>query len=379
MTSNDVSSKTKPIACIVMPTYNEAKNIEVIIPKIFQNSNHIRSHRLKILVVDDSSPDGTAECVKDLQDRFKDLHIISGEKKGLGDAYKRGFAHAINLFKPDLIIQMDADGQHSPELIPVFISLANWGFSFIIGSRFAPGGETINFSLWRKFLSYSGNWLIRFLGGIPRIHDCTSGYRCIKTHLIQSCNFDFLSTRGYSFQSSLLCELLRNKAKVIEVPIIFHDRLYGDSKLTYRDQIEFLFNIAKIRFRRSQEFVKFCCVGFSGLIINMGIYIALTRQMGLDAFISSPIAIEISILSNFYLNHIWTFNKRDNSTPLFSKLIKFHFVAGVAGITNYVTFITLLTVFGIFDILANFIGILSGTIINYALNSIWTWKQIHAK
>jgi dolichol-phosphate mannosyltransferase len=363
-------------ACIVMPTYNEAENIPIIIPWIFEEAKKIETHEVHILIVDDNSPDGTQEVVRSHMDKFPNLHLIVGEKKGLGEAYKRGFDHAIKTFEPDLIFEMDADLQHSPNILPLFISLANHGFTLIIGSRFAPGGSTPNFSMLRRFQSLFGNWLIRVLGGLPRIHDCTSGYRCIKTELIKKCDLSFLSTRGYAFQSSLLCELLRNGARLIEIPIEFPDRVHGESKLSFRDQVEFLLNIAKIRFRRSEEFVKFCVVGGSGVFVNMGIYVLITRLMGVLYYIASPIAIELSILWNFTWNNLWTFKKREANAPWMRRLTRFHVVAGVAGLANYSTILVLFGVFGIWDVLANLIGIAFGTLVNYFMNSLWTWKEM---
>jgi dolichol-phosphate mannosyltransferase len=366
-------------ACIIMPTYNEAENIPIIIPWIFEEVKKIETHEVHVLIVDDNSPDGTREVVNSHLDKFPNLHLITGKKKGLGEAYKRGFDHAIKMLDPDLIFEMDADLQHSPRLLPLFISLANYGFTLIIGSRFAPGGSTPNFSMWRRFQSLFGNWLIWFLGGLPRIHDCTSGYRCIKTELIKKCDLSFLSTRGYSFQSSLLFELLRNGARVIEIPIEFPDRIHGESKLSFRDQVEFLVNIGKIRFRKSEEFVKFCVVGGSGVFVNMGIYVLMTRLMDILYYIASPIAIELSILWNFTWNNLWTFKKREASATWTGRLIRFHVVAGVAGLVNYLTLLVLVSVLGVWDILANLIGIAFGTLVNYFMNSLWTWREIRKK
>ena len=128
--------------------------------------------------------------------------------------------------------------------------MANNGFSLVIGSRFILGGSSPNFSLKRKFLSVLGNWLLRYIGGLSKIHDCTSGFRCIKADLIEKCNFTVFVMRGYSFQSSFLFELIKNGAKVIEVPITFKERVHGESKLTLKDQLEFLLNILKIRFHK---------------------------------------------------------------------------------------------------------------------------------
>lgn len=375
MYTNQNNSNKKPVACVILPTYNEAENIEASVRAIFSEQRVITTHHLIILVVDDNSPDGTAGIVRKLQQEFEGLHLVTGNKKGLGEAYKRGMDHALRQFDPDLVFEMDADGQHDSAMIPLFINLANHGFTVVIGSRFALGGETPDFSLWRKFLSLLGNFLVRYLGGIARIHDSTSGYRCIKANLLPACNMDFLSTRGYSFQSSLLCELVRNGARVIEVPIVFPDRKAGTSKLAFRDQVEFLLNIARIRFRNSEEFVKYCFVGASGVLFNLGFYLLFTRIMFMSPTSASPMAIEISILSNFLLNHLWTFRVRHSAGHLARKFVKFHLVAGASGVLNYLVFLLLFRSLGVNDILANLTGIAIGTVFNYVFNSFWTWRR----
>lgn len=365
----------RPKACVILPTYNEAENVQHVVQGIFRQAKKIISHDLHVLVVDDNSPDNTQGIVSELMNEHHNLHLITGQKKGVGEAYKRGIKHAQNLLSPDLIFQMDADGQHDPGLIPLFILLSKNGFSLIIGSRFAPGGTTPDFSLWRKTISLIGNWMIRFLGGIPRIRDCTSGFRCIKSEYLTKCNLNFLSTNGYAFMSSLLCELLRNGVKVIEVPIVFPDRIRGESKLSLKDQVEFIINIAKIRFRQSEEFVRFCIVGASGVLVNLSLYIFLTRLFNIDYRIAAPIAIEFSILTNFLFNHNWTFKKLNANAPLFIELFKFHIVAGLVGIINYLTFLALIYFLYLHDIMANLVGIGIGTVINYFLNSLWTWRK----
>ncbi len=366
----------KNIACVILPTYNEAENVQILIPEIFKQSDKISTHELHVLVVDDNSPDGTKDVIEKQMKIYPNLHLLTGEKKGLGEAYKRGMNHAITELKPDLIFQMDADLQHDPSLLPLFVTLSNYGFSLVIGSRFVPGGHIPDFSLKRRMLSLLGNWLIRFFGGLPRFHDCTSGYRCIKADLIPKCNLSYLSTRGYSFLSSLLCELLRNGATAVEIPITFPDRKFGDSKLSFRDQMEFLLNIVKIRFRQSGEFIKYCLVGFFGVIVNMGGYIALTRLLGIPLWFASPIAIESSIISNFLLNNTWTFRNRSTGNHWLERMLRFHAVTALAGIFNYSILLSLVHIFGMWDILANLIGIAIGTFINYVANSLWTWKEL---
>ena len=365
----------KPTAVIVLPTYNEAKNLPVIIPAIFRQQEKIETHDLHLLVVDDNSPDGSQDVVRNFMPEYPHLDMITGDKQGLGEAYKRGMAHAIETLQPDLIFEMDADLQHDPDLIPLFIILANHGYSLVIGSRFTFGGATPDFSLRRRFLSVVGNWLLRFLAGLPPIRDCTSGYRCIKSDLLKKCDLSHLSTRGYSFQSALLFELVRNGASILEIPIVFPDRQHGESKLAMRDQVEFLINVLRIRFQKSEEFIRFCIVGASSVLVNLGIYILLTRLFKLPLEIASPIAIETSILSNFTLNHIFTFKNRQTETRLTTKLARFHVASGLAGVTNYITLLGLVHLAGLWDILSNLIGIGVGTMINYYVNSRWTWKE----
>jgi dolichol-phosphate mannosyltransferase len=238
------------IACIVLPTFNEAGNIKALIPSILAQSSVIKTHDLHVLVVDDNSPDGTALIVEELMRESPRIHLLRGEKKGLGDAYQRGMAHALARLDPDLIVEMDADFQHDPGLLPRLIALNNDGFSLVIGSRFLPGGATPSFPWHRRWISLAGTVLVRAFGGLQRFTDCTSGYRCIRAELIRKCDLTGLSTRGYSFQSSLLCELIWNGARPIELPIIFNERRQGSSKLSLRDQVEFVINLLQLLLKR---------------------------------------------------------------------------------------------------------------------------------
>ena len=238
------------IGCVVLPTYNEAANVRVVIPLIFEQAVRIPSHDLHVVVVDDNSPDGTAAVVREFMTTLPNLHLLTGEKKGLGEAYKRGMAYALESLHADLIFEMDADLQHDPALLPLFVVLANNGFSLVIGSRFTLGGTTPNFPWRRRVISIVGTWLVRLFGGLPALRDCTSGYRCIKADVFAKCDLRGVASRGYAFQSSLLCELVRNGARIIEVPIVFEERKQGESKLSFQDQSEFLLNLFKLRFRR---------------------------------------------------------------------------------------------------------------------------------
>ena len=361
--------------CFVLPTYNEEENIENIIQQILKEEKNQSKHTFSILVVDDNSTDETQTIVQRYISLNSKVHLVTGQKKGLGDAYKRGFKFALNDLKADLIFQMDSDGQHDASLIPDFVSYIEEGKDVVIGSRFIDGGTTPDFSFTRLLMSKVGNLLVRYVGGIAQVKDCTSGYRAIRASYLKELDFSYLSTRGYSFQSSLICDLAWRGADISEIPIEFSSRQGGDSKLALRDQIEFLLNIPRLGFRNLEDFMKYSLVGVSGVFVNLGLYFLLTRYYEISELVAPLIAIESALISNFILNNFWTFGKRITQSRIRVKFVKFHLVSGFSALINYSAFLTLFLVFGLYDILANLIGIGLAAIVNYLINSNWTWKD----
>ena len=361
--------------CFVLPTYNEEENIENIIQQILKEEKNQSKHTFSILVVDDNSSDETQTIVQRYTSLNPKVHLVTGQKKGLGDAYKRGFKFALNDLKADLIFQMDSDGQHDTSLIPNFVSYIEEGKDVVIGSRFVEGGTTPDFSFSRLLMSKVGNLLVRYVGGVTQVKDCTSGYRAIRASYLKELDFSYLSTRGYSFQSSLICDLAWRGANISEIPIEFSSRQGGDSKLALRDQIEFLLNIPRLGFRNLEDFMKYSLVGVSGVFVNLGLYLFLTRYYEISEVVAPLIAIESALISNFILNNFWTFGKRITQSRIRVKFVKFHLVSGFSALINYSAFLTLFLVFGLYDILANLIGIGLAAIVNYLINSNWTWKD----
>ena len=361
--------------CFVLPTYNEEENIENIIQQILKEEKNQSKHTFSILVVDDNSTDETQAIVQRYTSLNSKVHLVTGQKKGLGDAYKRGFNYALNDLQADLIFQMDSDGQHDTSLIPHFVSYIEEGKDVVIGSRFIDGGTTPDFSFSRLLMSKVGNLLVRYVGGITQVKDCTSGYRAIRASYLKELDFSYLSTRGYSFQSSLICDLAWRGADISEIPIEFSSRQGGDSKLALRDQIEFLLNIPRLGFRNLEDFMKYSLVGVSGVFVNLGLYLFLTRYYEISEVVAPLIAIESALISNFILNNFWTFGKRITQSRIRVKFVKFHLVSGFSALINYSAFLTLFLVFGLYDILANLIGIGLAAIVNYLINSNWTWKD----
>lgn len=234
---------------IVIPTYQEATNISSLISKIKLEEKKIKK-QLVILVVDDNSPDGTGEVIKKLTQQYSDLYLLSGEKKGLGNAYTRGFKFAIEKLKADVIIQMDADFSHDPDDLSRLVNEINKGYDVVVGSRYIKGGKITNLSPWRRFLSKQGNSVCRSILNIKTVADCTAGFRAIKTQALNKINYSNFKTNGYSFQLKLIYQLIKANAKIKEIPVKFIDRRRGATKLGVWDIMEGIITLFKLRFSR---------------------------------------------------------------------------------------------------------------------------------
>ena len=360
---------------IVIPTYNERENIGLLINAL-QNEFKKMPHEMQILVVDDNSPDGTAEIVKGESKKYSNVHLITGEKQGLGAAYIRGFNHSINVLNAHVIMQMDSDFSHKPEDVSRMISTLDEGADFIIGSRYVQGGRIPeNWPFTRKMISKLGNIFARFIAGLSKIRDCTAGFRAIRASVINEIDLTNFRVQGYAFQMALLSQAVFNKAIVKEIPVEFVDRIRGETKLGFSDIIEFIINAWWIRLENSKTFIKLIIIGTSGVFVNLGTFTVLIRS-GLNKFIASPISIEFSIISNFLLNNYWTFKSRNNTDKFHLKGLKFNTVSFIALGFNYLTFISLSFLFpDIMPQIHQAIGIIPATLVNYLLNSYWTFKE----
>ncbi len=244
-------------AVVVLPTYNEAGTIALVAAGIVTQQQRIPSHELHLLVVDDNSPDGTGGVVREMMRTTPRIHLLSGSRSGLGNAYKRGIAHALEHLSPDLVIQMDGDLQHDPAMLPLFVHHALQGYSLVIGSRFTAGGRTPGMPLRRYLLSVVGNGMLRLMSAAPPVRDCTSGFRCMTAELLRACDATRLPGRGYAYQAVLLLAMLENGAAAIEIPIEFQRRSKGRSKLTFRDQFEFAMNLVALGFKNATRLALF--------------------------------------------------------------------------------------------------------------------------
>ena len=230
---------------VIIPTYKEKENIKSIIVAIFALEKDF-----DILVIDDNSPDGTADIVKELMQDFSDrLFIIEREGKlGLGTAYIAGFKYALE-HHYDFIFEMDADFSHNPkDLIALYNACAQKGFDLAVGSRYASGVNVVNWPMGRVLLSYFASIYVQIVTGMP-IKDSTAGFKCYKKEVLQTINLDRVKFVGYAFQIEMKFTAWKFGFKITEVPIIFTNRVLGESKMSPKILNEAVFGIIKMKLR----------------------------------------------------------------------------------------------------------------------------------
>jgi dolichol-phosphate mannosyltransferase len=218
-------------ALIIIPTYNEAENLETMVQAI-----QALDAGLDIMIVDDNSPDGTGEIADRLSETLEGLHVLHRPgKMGLGTAYVTGFEWAIE-HGYDYVFEMDCDFSHDPRYLPTFLETIA-SADLVIGSRYVKGGDTPDWGLVRKFISQGGNFFARFMLGL-KTHDCTGGYRCYRREMIQKVPWEEIRLQGYGFQVGAVYHIERLGGRVAEFPIVFQDRRVGQSKMSYKIILE---------------------------------------------------------------------------------------------------------------------------------------------
>lgn len=223
----------KPL--IVLPTYNEAENIVEVLDRVREAVPHA-----DVLVVDDGSPDGTAN----LADEWGASHgggvsvLRRGAKAGLGSAYRAGFAFGLaNGY--DALVEMDSDLQHDPAALPALLSAVESGADLAIGSRYVPGGAIPDWPKTREWLSRGGNRYAGFVLGL-QVRDATAGFRCYAAPMLSRIELDSITADGYGFQIEMAYNIARRGGRIVEVPITFNDRVRGTSKMSSRIVFEAL-------------------------------------------------------------------------------------------------------------------------------------------
>ncbi|HHJ51845.1 MAG TPA: polyprenol monophosphomannose synthase [Caldithrix abyssi] len=227
-------------AVVIVPTYNEIENVQRLTEAIFSYQPDVH-----VLFVDDNSPDGTAEKIKELQQKYPNVHLLEREKKqGLGKAYIAGFKVALDMGF-EYIFEMDADFSHDPKEIPNFLKAIEEN-DLVLGSRYIKGVNVVNWPLRRLLLSYFANVYTRIITGIP-IHDSTGGFKCFRREVLEAIDFDRIKSNGYGFQIELNYKVWKKGFRIKEIPIIFVDRQFGESKLSKKIMWEAMFLVWKLR------------------------------------------------------------------------------------------------------------------------------------
>jgi len=321
---------------IIIPTYNEKENIQKLVSiledEIFPQ---IKNHDMNILVADDSSPDGTADEVKKLMEKWENLDISIGQKHGLGAAYVRAMSYAIEKMNADVMFEMDADLSHDPKKIPEFLKKIDEGYDFVIGTRYSQGGSIpSNWGLIRKIYSVFGNLLVRTILFKFSIHDWTGGYRALKKEVFLKEKEELTDFKGYTFQVSFLNKVVRDGYKVAEVPIQFTDRTLGRSKIAASEYIVDLLKYvitASFKEKIFGSFGKFLVVGGTGFVLQAILLRVLVESFAVNPTYANLAGAVVAIFSNFNLNNIWTFKteKTKGLGTYFWKLLNFYATSAV--------------------------------------------------
>ena len=228
-------------AVVCLPTYNERENL----PRVIEA---LQPLGVRVLVIDDSSPDGTGELADQIaaeQDWVSVLH--RDRKEGLGPAYLSGFREVLR-GDAGYVLEMDADLSHDPADVPRLIEACDSGADVALGSRYVPGGGTENWGRSRRVVSAGGSLYARTLLGVP-IRDLTGGFKCFRREVLESIDLDTVHSKGYAFQIELTYRALRSGFRVVEVPIVFADRTHGRSKMSRAIFLEAVARVPLLRFQ----------------------------------------------------------------------------------------------------------------------------------
>mgnify|MGYP001818825400 CR=1 FL=1 len=227
---------------VVMPTYNEAANLAAIVPAVLD-----QDPRIDVLVVDDASPDGTGDLADGMAAESSRIHVVHREgKQGLGSAYLRGFEWGLERGY-EFLIEMDSDHSHDPKYLPDLLNAVEGDLDLVIGSRYVRGVNVVNWPMSRLLLSWFANRYARVVTGLP-LSDATAGFKCFRREVLESIDFDRVGSTGYAFQIEMDFRAWKNGFRVGEVPIVFVDRVEGESKMSGKIVREAVWRVWALRF-----------------------------------------------------------------------------------------------------------------------------------
>lgn len=370
-------------AVIIVPTYNEKDNIESLVKelqRVFEKAP--KEFDMNILVVDDTSPDGTGEIVKRLMKKYSNLHLfVNPEKKGLGAAYIKGMRYASDKLKADLVFEFDADGSHQPKYIPEMLKEISKGADVVVGSRYIPGGTMPDdWGIDRKVISFFGNFITRLVLLTFQYKDMTSGFRVSKTKFLKKIDLDNLLSKQFAYKLHLYYALHKLGAKIVEYPIDFIDRTKGKTKFPKNNIKDSLRVVFTLRFRESKKFIQVCFVGFAGAVVQFTVFNIL--RLRIQPEYANTVAVELAIISNFILNNLWTFKEEkiefSKVGKLLSKFFQFNLVSLGSILIQFLVMKIGVSLLGRSLLLENglvMVGILIGLVWNYTMYTKFIWKK----
>lgn len=330
------------IVSVVLPTYNERANIERTIEKVLEQEKNLPGWQIRIVVADDiRSSDGTEQIVKQIIQKNKSVDLIKVEP-GLGVGLIEGHRYALEHLRPDILAQLDADGQVVPDVLVRLVKTIEEGYSLAIGSRFVRGGKN-QLSFARRIFTYGASIFSRLMVGPWDIGEVTNSARAFTPGLFKRINFNRLPWKEKTFivQPAFLHEAILAGAKYKEVPLVFKNRLEGYSKnkvfnytydvVTYSLDVrlhEWGFKIPFFRLsRRAKTLVKFAMVGAVGTLVDFFFYKLFINYIHFNPATSKGFSTEVAIINNFMLNNYWTFRYRKTKTNIWQKLGIFNLVS----------------------------------------------------
>jgi len=336
-------------AVVVIPTYNEIESIGKMIDHLFTKIfPKIDNWHCQLLIVDDTSPDGTYKVVRKKQKKYSDLFLLlNKEKSGIGNAYVKGFKEAMNKLKADVIIEFDSDFQHPPTDIPILLKEIDKGADYVMGSRKIEGGSNPKgWGFKRLFYSEMGGFMARFILFFPfknffKITDPTTGLKASRVKgFVDTMDMDHLYSKKFGYKLEFLFKMVLLKAKIKEIPLKFGLRILGESKISGQTASDILKTVILLRLKDDpfvKKFLKFGTVGFIGYLVN-AFLLQLIANLGWLEWMAWGISTEAAIISNFTLNNIWTFksDKIKGLSAIIKKFLQFNFTSAGALIIQVV-------------------------------------------
>jgi dolichol-phosphate mannosyltransferase len=372
---------------LVVPTYNESRNVEQLVQVLCSLLDHAMPNDYELIIVDDNSPDRTWEIAQQLISRYPNLRVMRRqEERGLSTAVIRGWQAA----RGEVLGVIDGDLQHPPEVLLKLLQGVKNGADLAVASRHVDGGGTSDWGFIRRFLSRGAQLLGLMIlpSVVGRVSDPMSGYFMVRRSAIANC---LMNPLGYK----ILLEVIGrgNVQRITEVGYVFQERQEGESKVTWRQYVEYLMHLAKLRSRgrisklteafQFGRFLRFGLVGFSGVFVDLAAFYVLRSHLGLGIARSTILSAELAVINNFIWNDLWTFGDiargQRGKRLRFKRFLKFNTIC-LMGIVLQALIVSLMhDAFGISEFVAKIAAIVLVTFWNFWINLKLSWRVTDVK